>query len=314
MGSSSSDSSDSPSSSSEDAKKKAKKKSSSSDDSSDSSSEEKAPAKKVPAKKKSSSSDSSDSSSSSSSDGDDKKKKSSEESDSSSSESSEKKKPAKKKEKSDKDSKKDTKKRPRESSDTDESVKAEEESKHQVKKQAVTGSKDNELFVGSLPFGTTEQELKALFSEEGDNILRVSVLKNGGAAFITFENAEAAKKNLKWDGSQYKGRNLRVNLAGDKPAPGARSPGGNSGGRRNDANERTIFIGGLPFGTTENDVKELFKGEGNIERCATIKDGACAFVAFSTIDEAKNNLKWDGSKYNGRSLRVNMAGEKPAGK
>ncbi|MCB9812979.1 MAG: RNA-binding protein [Pseudomonadales bacterium] len=94
------------------------------------------------------------------------------------------------------------------------------------------------LFVGSIPFSTTEETIVNLFSQYGkvvDGVLIVDRMsgRSKGIAFITYdtvEEAEAATKAL--NGYVLEGREIVVNVA--RP----RVPRDNSGGynnRRNDS-------------------------------------------------------------------------------
>jgi len=78
-------------------------------------------------------------------------------------------------------------------------------------------SEEKTVFVGGLPFSTTEEQLKKDFSECG-KILKLNMPKNDegkskGIAFITFETDEGLTAALKYDGDDYGGRTLKVNKA-----------------------------------------------------------------------------------------------------
>jgi cold-inducible RNA-binding protein len=94
------------------------------------------------------------------------------------------------------------------------------------------------LYVGNLPFTTTEAELRELFGRHG-TIERVSVITDRetgrprGFAFVEMDarGAEDAMRAL--DGSQLGGRSLRVSEAqerGDRGDRGGRGGGGGGGG------------------------------------------------------------------------------------
>jgi len=151
--------------------------------------------------------------------------------------------------------------------------------------------------------------MRELFEAEGDKVTRCNLIKDGMCAFITFESPAQAKKQTKWNNTKYGGRTIRVNMSDEKPASTGGGAGG--GGKRGEDQDRTIFVGGLPFGSTEEQMKELFSEDGTVEAVRTLNDGGCAFIVFKTVEEAKKNLKWDGTKYNGRVLKVNPAGQKP---
>jgi RNA recognition motif-containing protein len=88
------------------------------------------------------------------------------------------------------------------------------------------------LYVGNIPFNSTEEDLRELFSRHGD-VERVSVITDRetgrprGFAFVEFADASAATAAIRaLDGTQLGGRALRVNEAMEKP----RSGGGDRGG------------------------------------------------------------------------------------
>jgi RNA recognition motif-containing protein len=90
------------------------------------------------------------------------------------------------------------------------------------------------LYVGNLPFETSEEELRELFEQHGPTasvrvIMDRETGRSRGFAFVEFEsdaNAESALQAL--DGKDMGGRALRVNEAQDK---GGRGGGGGRGPR-----------------------------------------------------------------------------------
>jgi len=97
------------------------------------------------------------------------------------------------------------------------------------------------LYVGNLPFSTTEAELRELFGRHG-TIERVSVItdretgRSRGFAFVEMDQrgAEAAMRAL--DGSQMGGRALRVSEAQERSGGGG--GGGGGGGPRGGGGDR----------------------------------------------------------------------------
>ncbi len=75
------------------------------------------------------------------------------------------------------------------------------------------------LYVGGLPYSTTEEELKATFSEAGVvSSVRIIVdrmtNRSRGFGFVEFENdADADKAVETFDGKEFGGRTLVVNEA-----------------------------------------------------------------------------------------------------
>jgi cold-inducible RNA-binding protein len=92
------------------------------------------------------------------------------------------------------------------------------------------------LYVGNLPFNTTEDDLRNLFAQYGE-VTSVKVISDRdtgrprGFAFVEMENADEAIKAL--DGQEFEGRNLKVNVAREREAGqggGPRGPQGGGGG------------------------------------------------------------------------------------
>ena len=88
----------------------------------------------------------------------------------------------------------------------------------------------SKLYVGNLPYQTTESDLQALFEAAGQ-VASVNVVRDRatgqarGFAFVEMSDSEGAQKAIKeLNQREYGGRNLTVNEA--KPM----EPRGNSGG------------------------------------------------------------------------------------
>jgi cold-inducible RNA-binding protein len=75
------------------------------------------------------------------------------------------------------------------------------------------------LYVGGLPYETTNDELKALFSDAGQVSSATIIMdrmsgRSKGFGFVEFENdADADTAVSMFNGKDYKGRNLTVNEA-----------------------------------------------------------------------------------------------------
>lgn len=83
------------------------------------------------------------------------------------------------------------------------------------------------IFVGNLPWTTTSDDLKLLFSPAGTIIsAQVAVDKqtgrSSGYGFVEFETADEASRAItQWNGKDYNGRQLVVN----EGKPEAGNPG-----------------------------------------------------------------------------------------
>lgn len=92
------------------------------------------------------------------------------------------------------------------------------------------------LYVGNLPYNTTEDDLRNLFSQYGsvDSVAVITDRETGrskGFGFVEFGNDSEARSAIQaLSGQEYGGRALTVNEARPKTAGGG-GGGGRSGGR-----------------------------------------------------------------------------------
>lgn len=94
----------------------------------------------------------------------------------------------------------------------------------------------NKLYVGGIPYRSTEDDMKKAFSEAG-NVVSASIIsdrmtgRSRGFGFVEMASeAEAQAAIDRWDGKDFDGRTLSVSFArpqGDRPA---RTGGGGFGG------------------------------------------------------------------------------------
>ncbi len=94
----------------------------------------------------------------------------------------------------------------------------------------------NKLYVGNLPFTTTEDELRSVFAQHGtvESVAVITDRETGrarGFAFVEMADANAAQAAMRSvDGTELGGRTLRVNEAQERSRGGG--GGGGGGGRR----------------------------------------------------------------------------------
>ena len=79
-------------------------------------------------------------------------------------------------------------------------------------------------------------------------------------------------------------------------------------------NPKKLFVGNLPFSTTEEEVVSMFSDFGTVVDAALIKDRmsgrskGIAFVTFETVEEANAAIEGlNGKDIDGRALVVNVA-------
>lgn len=77
---------------------------------------------------------------------------------------------------------------------------------------------------------------------------------------------------------------------------------------------KKLYIGGIPYATREEELKELFAGAGEVESVAIIIDRLTGrsrgfgFVEMSSEEEAQKAIEMlNGKEFGGRTLSVNEA-------
>ncbi len=99
----------------------------------------------------------------------------------------------------------------------------------------------SKLYVGGIPYRTTEDELRNAFSEVGE-VVSVSILtdrmtgRSRGFGFVEMADEATAQAAIdRWDGKEFDGRMLSVSHArpqGDRPPRDNNRGGGFGGGNR----------------------------------------------------------------------------------
>jgi len=77
---------------------------------------------------------------------------------------------------------------------------------------------------------------------------------------------------------------------------------------------KKLYVGGIPYTSTEDDLREHFSSAGSVESAAIITDKfsgrsrGFGFVEMSSDDEAKKAVETlNGTEFGGRTLVVNEA-------
>ncbi len=93
------------------------------------------------------------------------------------------------------------------------------------------------LYVGNLPWSTSEEELRQMFTEMGtvESVALITDRETGrsrGFGFVELDEEGAQKAISELNGKDMGGRALRVNEAQDKPRRTGGGGGGGGGGGR----------------------------------------------------------------------------------
>jgi len=184
------------------------------------------------------------------------------------------------------------------------------------------------LYLGNLPAGARDTELHGFFNDvltkvgqPGDHLVGVFVANDKPFGFAEFKTMEMATACLALDGVSCRGNPLKIKRPHDyKPelAPAPQGPPvsldlaalGIVGSSVPDGPHK-VFIGGLPYHLTEDNVKELLQSFGKLKAMHLVKDAGSAtskgycFAEWadpSVTDVAVNGL--NGLQIGDKSVRV----------
>ena len=178
----------------------------------------------------------------------------------------------------------------------------------------------NGIFINGIPYETTEDELKELFSPYG-NIEQIKLPKyqdsgrNIGYCHIYYSTAESANKALELDNYTLGKRYLKVSLANKSSDELKKSDKINP----NDVpvNCLTAFIRNLPYESTEKEIGDKFRSCGKIKGIRMVYNSKNKkFKGFCYIDFKEHNgllkaLELNGKDFQGRKLQVDYEENKP---
>jgi nucleolin len=201
-------------------------------------------------------------------------------------------------------------------------------------------NEDAKLFVAGLPDSVSEDVLKQLFEATGGKVVSVSLPKDRttgrprGFGFVTLatpQEAQAARDAL--DGSMQAGKSISVRpfqaeppKRGDGP-PGPRITGGPPGprgpGGPQQAPDRTLYVGNLPYDATQEEVQTLVNGavadsvvRVHLPMDADGRKRGFGFVTMASAEAAKSAADaLRNADLRNRRLVVNLAhpkGDRPA--
>ena len=192
------------------------------------------------------------------------------------------------------------------------------------------------LFVAGLPDSMTEDSLRQIFEATGGTVVEVSMPRHRdtrrprGFGFVTFaEPSQASAARSALDGSFQEGRSISVRpfQSGSRrerePRGGGSAASSSSPSAANNAPERTLYVGNLPYDATQQEVEELINNAdaGPVVRVHLPKgpDGRVRGFGFVTMGSAEAATAvvsaLAGAAVRGRKLMVNIAhprGERPA--
>jgi nucleolin len=173
----------------------------------------------------------------------------------------------------------------------------------------------SKLFIGGLPDVITEPVLRQLFEAAGGTVVDVTLPKDRntgrprGFGFVTLSSAgEASAARESLDGSMQSGRPISVRpFNADAPRPGAAA----GGSQRND--ERTLYVGNLPYDASREEIEGLIGQVGPVVRVHLPAgvDGrprGFGFVTTGSTDVARDAVEQlRDTELRGRRLSISIA-------
>lgn len=194
-----------------------------------------------------------------------------------------------------------------------------------MKRQRLKASKAQEslkknrtVFVGNLPISCTKKTLRSLFRDKGsiESIRFRSVVREDPSmsrkvaaikrkvhpkkqsinAYVVFKDEDGITRALERNGMEIeKDFHIRVDRVADSSSHD---------------HKRSVFVGNLSFDINELSFRRHFEECGTVEAVRLVRDKnsglgkGFGYVLFESTDSVQLALKLDGSKLEGRSIRV----------
>ncbi|TPX08773.1 uncharacterized protein E0L32_009713 [Thyridium curvatum] len=184
-----------------------------------------------------------------------------------------------------------------------------------VKYDEAAGETPHAIFIRNIIFNATEDLLQEAFSSYGE-VAKAAIARDArgiskGFGFVWFKDADSVEKALEEaNGSFWHGRRLIV-----LPRT-TRQRGTNS--RTGGEPSRSLYIGNIPYETTDAELNRLFRGLENVTAIRVAVDRTTgwprgfAHADFVDSESATKALeKLQGFELNGRQLRFDYASSSP---
>ncbi|KXJ75193.1 hypothetical protein RP20_CCG012142 [Aedes albopictus] len=180
-----------------------------------------------------------------------------------------------------------------------------------------TSNDNRRLFFSNLSFDATEDQIRATFPElhfKSIELVHGSSGKSRGFGYAEFDSEQDVKKALSFDRRPLDGRPVFISsLARDKSARQNKF----KYSERFEPNK--LFVKGLPFEATGDDVRKLFEPYGKLRDVRVVyyrsgKSKGLAYVEYETEVAAKNAvIHLDQHNMNGFTITVALSAPPPRG-
>ncbi|KAF8792047.1 squamous cell carcinoma antigen recognized by T-cells 3-like [Argiope bruennichi] len=196
--------------------------------------------------------------------------------------------------------------------------KAEKLDSHGMSVRHDSSKDDRTVFISNLSFQTEEDKIQEFFSQIGE-LEEVRLVKDykgrsKGFCYVVYKSQEHVKLALAKDREMLDGRPVLISPCEDRknnPIPQSKFKFG-TGLERN-----KLFIKGLPFSTTKEDLENMYKEYGSLKevRIVTYRNGhskGLAYVEFEDETAAANAVvKTDGTQIEDKIISVAISNPPP---
>ena len=166
----------------------------------------------------------------------------------------------------------------------------------------------SKIFVGGLTWNTTKEMLFSEFSKFGE-IMDTIVMKNPetgnsrGFGFVTFRDNLTAENAVNSGPHKIDGKIVDVKLCNPRLAAQQRN-----NKQRND--NCKVFVGGLPHGVTDDEIKQFFSRYGFVKEFKMMYDEnkqrprGFGFITFEQEESANQVLQEHYIQFNGKQVSL----------
>jgi hypothetical protein len=164
------------------------------------------------------------------------------------------------------------------------------------------------IFVGGLTWNTTKDMLFGEFSKYGE-IVDSIVMKNPetgnsrGFGFVTYKDNSAAENAVNSGSHRIDGKIVDVKLCNPRLAAQQRNS-------KQKSDNCKVFVGGLPHGVTDEEIKQFFSRYGQVKEFKMMYDEnkqrprGFGFITFESEESANQVLQEHYIQFNGKQIEV----------
>lgn len=172
---------------------------------------------------------------------------------------------------------------------------------------------EKKIFVGGLSWETTDEKLKEYFSKYGE-VTDSIIMKDSasgrprGFGFVTFRETQSVMTALQEPKHHLDGKTIDPKRAFNPSAQKKGVPPNPS-----TQPVKKVFVGGIPAGTTEEDLREHFSGHGTVREVElkydkqTMRMRGFGFVTFESEEDVTKLCDLQFSTINQKTIEVKKA-------